>query len=302
MKSLTDYIHETKNNIASIGVETFNKYFADFDITRIPLSIRKKVIIDYKTISDFTDDVSEEYIYGSKEDVYETKKSSKQVAATQVMLNELKNKYKMDDYNFLTFDPYNESIVKVDKIPNYLQTTNSVLMPKILENVQVIKTEICSQGYYVVSEKTYYDKETDVEWVRLIFAPSIQEDISTQIRNHIDILYYWSPFANKKSIEEKGIIPSNEGRVYTYSNKRVCLCTVGSKDRAFNKMMVNTTKNRKRKNKDFDGKYNIYAISLRKLPNDMKLYLDPHGKSKNCIYVTKTIPYNSIIDIEEKQY
>lgn len=298
MKKLIDFINENKQ---SEGVKEFYKYFKDFDITNIPLNIRKQKATDFKKIFDFSNDISEEYLC-SEDVIDESKTSNVQVEATQIMLESLKEKYKLNDYNFLAYDPNNVCIVKIDKIPNYLQTTHSVLLQKVLENVQIIKTEICNRGYYVVSEKSYYDKETDIEWVRLIFDPVVQENISKQVLNHVDILYHCSPIHNKISIEKNGIIPSNEGRVYTYNNKRVYLFTAGPKDSSFVKMMTNTTKNRKKLNKDFDGKYNIYTILSRKLPKDIKFYFDPHGTSKNCIYTTTTIPYSSIIDVEETQY
>lgn len=136
MKSITDYINETKDSKSSVGIEIFNKYFADFDISNIPLSIRKKKVANCKTIYDFSNDVSEEYLIGDTDDIYESKESSKQVEATQIMLNELKRKYKMNDYNFLAYDPNNVCIVKIDNIPNYLQTTNLVLMPNVLKMQQ----------------------------------------------------------------------------------------------------------------------------------------------------------------------
>lgn len=89
-KKLIDFINENKQ---SEGVKEFDKYFKDFDITNIPLNIRKQKATDFKKILDFSNDISEEYLC-SEDVIDESKTSNVQVEATQIMLESLKEKYK----------------------------------------------------------------------------------------------------------------------------------------------------------------------------------------------------------------
>lgn len=299
MKSIKQFIVENEYKLYSVDEahRLLNKYFNSLDFRVIPLSLRKKSIKDYQEIFNDTKLASEESLLQLKDNIYESLKTD--IESTQKAIQTLKDKYKMLDCQFKAIHPYDVQIVSVDKIPNYIATTNSVLLPLVRKNVEIIIKEMDEIGYYKVREESRYDKETNCEWVLLMFDPKVQEDISTQIRKRCSRLYHISPFYNYESIKEKGLIPSNNGRVYKFNKDRVYLLTVDLNHFDFKKMLINTAADRKRRDKSFDGKFVIYEIKTSKLPNDIKFYLDPHGR--NCIYTNTLIPYTAIIDEEEKQ-
>ena len=198
---------------------------------------------------------------------------------------------------FTAYDPFDVQIVKVEQIPNYLQTTNSILLPYVTESVKTIKKEMLDNGYYYVNEREYYDKDTKHDWVMLIFDPIRQDSISSQIKSHCDILYHCSSTKNKKSILENGFVPKNEGRVYHYYENRVYFHTDSPKSSEFKRMMSNLTKNRKKNDISFDGKYDLYYIDMNSINDDIDFFKDPHGH--NSIFTKEKISSDSIIKISE---
>ena len=98
---------------------------------------------------------------------------------------------------------------------------------------------------------------------------------------------------------EKGILPQNESRVYTYNSKRVYLLTTDPKSDSFKTMMSNITKNRKKKESSFDEKYYVYWIDVDEL-GDISFYYDAHGR--NSIFTNSPIPTNAIIKSKEIQF
>ena len=287
VKKLDEFsnIDLSSNRILNMAHEIYNEYLNNFNILDIPKSI-KDVEIDYEFVSKFASDVSESAIIGINENTIVNN-----VEPISDVVKNLQAKYKINGMLFTVYDPFGVKIVKVENVPNYLQSTNSVLLPYIIKSVNTIKEEFKNNGYYCVNERQYFDKDTNRDWVMLIFDPIKQDDISTQIRNNCDILYHCSPLINNDSILKNGLIPKNEGRIYHYYEDRVYLHTNSPKSSEFKKMMQNITQNRKRLDNSFDGKYNLYYIDVNLLDNEF--FKDPHGI--NSIYTKTKVPANAIV-------
>lgn len=297
MKNINDYLIESANKKEkSKAYKSFQDYFDNFDFNSIPASERNKDVEDYEDIAKASKMATEASL---EDDVIIESNNNGEIKSVSQVVEELKVKYNMRDYQFRVYNPFEVQIVTVDQIPNYLESYNSVLMQFILNNVDIIKWEMERCGYYTVREEVHTDKETNRKWVFLMFDPIRQEDISTQIKNNCTTLYHCSPSKNHNLIMEKGILPQNESRVYTYNSKRVYLLTTDPKSDSFKTMMSNITKNRKKKESSFDEKYYVYWIDVDEL-GDISFYYDAHGR--NSIFTNSPIPTNAIIKSKEIQF
>lgn len=292
MKNINEYIKENKQ---SKIYNIFQQYFDNFDFDTIPDSERNKDAEDYEDIAKSIHMASEASL---DEDII-VENNNNEVHSILRTIEDLKYKYNMQDYQFRVYNPFEVQIVTVDNIPNYLQSNNSVLLQYVLNNVDIIKQEMKKNGYYVVREEVHKDKKTDRKWVFIMFDPIKQEDITEQIKNNCTTIYHCSPAKNHKLIMEQGILPQNESRIYTYNSKRVYLHTSDPKSDSFKTMMSNITKNRKKLDNSFNGKYYVYWIDVDEL-NDIVFYYDAHGK--NSIFTTSSIPVTAIIKSKEIQF
>ena len=113
MKNLKEFIDINKIH------KLFKQFCDNFDITTIPLEDRKKTM-DLAKINKIYNELSESGLIGlDDKTIYEN--TNKKVESIYVVIDNLKEKYKLEDYNFEVYNPFGVDIVKVDNIPNYLQ-------------------------------------------------------------------------------------------------------------------------------------------------------------------------------------
>lgn len=296
MKSLLTYIFEKKQATRDNNPHhLFKQYFNNFDFDSIPFRERNKDVVDYEEIAKSSRMATE----ANTDDDVIIESNTENIESVSQVIEELKKKYQMNDYQFRVYSPFDVQIVTVDKIPNYLQSTNSVLMQYVENNVEIIKKEMSRCGYYVVREEVHFDNKTHQKWVFLMFDPIRQEDITTQIKSHCTTLYHCSPLKNHTSIMKNGILTHNEGRVYKYNSKRVYLLTTDPKSESFKTMMSNVSSNRKKRDRSFDGKYYVYWIDVDELEN-ITFHYDAHGR--NSIFTESSIPLRAIFKSKEIQF
>ena len=290
--------HMTPEEIHKI----YDKYVDEFDINSIPLSIRNKCYKDIKSIYDFKNGPASEYTVDDVIEFNENKNiENKNIESVRVIIHKLVSIYGFDSNLFKAFNPYKVMIVEVKKLPVYMETTMSAIIPDIDKNIEIIEKEMNAGGYYK-SYQTFFVDEQGKKWSHLIFDPIRQDSITKQIKDNCSVLFHYSDLKNDESIKQYGILAKNEGRRYVYNENRVYLFPDkldGENIKHLN-MMNNITSNRKRNNPKFDGKYMRYTILVSELPNDMEFYRDPHGDG--CIFTTMDIPVDAIIKSNEVDF
>ena len=134
----------------------FKQYFDNFNFSSIPASERDKDPEDYVKIAKLSKLASEVDL--SESIIIESNDGS--IRSVLDVINELKSKYKMGDYQFSVYSPFDVQIITVDNITNYLQTTYSILSQFVENNVNIIKKELERCGYYCVREEVHKDEQT----------------------------------------------------------------------------------------------------------------------------------------------
>lgn len=297
MKKLTDYVKEKnidlkdKLRVKKLAKEAFDRFLDEFDVSKYKNDLDKQTT-NFAEIYKFAHDISED---GYINDIYGNDKinEDKKIEPIYNVVERLKQRYHLFDYQFMAYAPNHVTVVSVKKIPNYLKTTNSILLNNTLENVATIKKEFEDSGYYCTSERAY----KPYDYVILIFDPYKQEDIGEQIRSSFTQLYHFTPLKNHESIMKNGFVPMNEGRMYTYFNNRIYLCTTDPKSKSFTQMLSNVSKSRKHLDESFDGKFMLYTVDVDKIPNNINFYYDAHGQ--DCVYVTEHLPFDIVINYKE---
>lgn len=292
-------LFEDNSSQSNSYLSIIDEYLEKFDINSIPEEIRNEQYIDYEPIFNFVNrnnrewvlDENEEFLYESQEDV--------NIQSIREVFNRLKNYYHIyDKYQFEVLSPNNVSIVNVLKIPKYYEGVGIITLANVKKNVDIIIKEFAMSGYKMVREKIKTDNNNR-EWITLVFNPIKQEPLSTQIRRHCRYVYHSTPVDKYELIEEKGYItPQNAKRVYDYPEPRIYLYTSNPEDDDYINMMKNTTTNRQRKDRNFDGDYYLLEISTRKLPDDMQLFYDPNANNEHFVFVTLPIPITAIKEKE----
>lgn len=293
IKYFSEFVNES-NVVNKKALQTFEEFFKTFDINSIPEIVRDKSYIDYSDIFDFLNKVDR--FRNVDENFNYIHESSDEPSSIEKVVNKLVNQYNVDQtFSIRVYDSYGVKIVKVDKIPQYSQTTFSVMVPLIENNLRIISTELDACGYYEVAKHNYVD-DRGKQWSFMIFDPKVQNTITEQLKDQYMYLYHCSPSSNDDSIMKNGIIPNNSKGFYNFNEKRVYLHYYSPTSSDFKKIMQKVVSNRKKTIKNYDTHHIVYVISLKKLPKDIEFFQYPHA---DAVFTTSVIPTSAIVDKDE---
>ena len=280
---------------AYVAHKSFEDFMRKFDINAIPKEVRDELYIDYSDNDNFLNKTSEFREVDENFNEIKNNQNSDTISIDSVV-NKLVQEYNLDKYfSIKVFDTYNVKIVNVDKIPQYSQTANAILVPMIEKNIDIVEKELDKCGYYRVAKHDYKDAEGR-QWSFIIFDPKEQKSITEQIKSQYEYLYHCSPSTNDESIKKNGIIPQNSKNFYNFKEKRVYLHYLTPNNQEFKNMMKKFIDSRKRKDPNFNSKMNVYTISIDNLPKDIEFFQDPHAQA---IYTLSSIPAKAIIKTRE---
>lgn len=159
-------------------------------------------------------------------------------------------------------------------------------------NFEVIKKAMKLCGYYLGSPKE--NKIGNDPVIELQFEPKIQVDESEKIRNEETFLYHLTPMYNIGKIKHIGFSPRLKNELFSYPSRTYFIRGSVSKEDVLNLGEQLCAANTSLGN---DGRYALITIDLGKVPDGVKMFLDPNYQYG--IFVMENISSNVIIDIEE---
>lgn len=102
-------------------------------------------------------------------------------------------------------------------------------------------------------------------------------------------LYHWAPQYRYNDIQERGLYPHSENLLFDYPYRIHLLKSNLSKAEIMNYGRILCDAN---ENLNNDGTYILFAVDLRKLPDDFEIYYDP--KFEDGYYCKEPIPAQAI--------
>lgn len=267
------------------------KSFLDsYDINAIPQESKNRQYKDYKPILDFLNNVCESRIYENQSSIT---KQGISVESTRNIIDNIKDHFELEAFQFRAYCPYNACIVEHSKIPYHYQTSCSILTPVIATNIDIVTNEMENGGYNKIKEKIFTDSDGR-KWVIMIFDPVKQDSVTDQIKKAYPYIYYTTEAKNKENIETAGLKPQSTTNLDFNNNEPRLYLYYGSPNaESYINMMKNIANDRKMNDDTFDGTYAQFTIDTDILPDDAEFFDDPRGN--NYIYTQSIIPPSAII-------
>lgn len=162
-------------------------------------------------------------------------------------------------------------------------------------NFEIIKKAMRLCGYSLGAPKESEIHKYPV--VELQFEPEHQTDESKKIRKEEKVLYHLTPMYNLGKIKHIGFSPRLRNELFSYPSRLYFLR--GSVDE---NEILNLGKQLCKYNSSLgnDKKYALITLDLKKIPNDIKMFLDPNYLYG--IFVTENISSDVIVDIKEVDF
>lgn len=162
-------------------------------------------------------------------------------------------------------------------------------------NLEVIKKAMRLCGYYLGAPKE--SEISNYPVVELQFEPEHQVDESKKIRKEESILYHLTPMYNLTKIKNIGFSPILRNELFSYPSRLYFLRGSVSEEEIFNLGKQLCKYNSSLGN---NNKYALITLDLEKIPNDIKIFLDPNYVYG--IFVTENISPNVIKDVREIKF
>lgn len=279
--------------------DAWDEYFRTFDLSSIPSELKCRACEVYsdkfnrlsmlECVWDENYDFDNEIL--NEGEVINV--SPNNIKSVEDITTELMNKTAMLDFQFDVYRNNNIINVRVSKIPRFLQYAHSVLVPIIKDNVEFIKEYYDKNGYYCIREQEYIDKETKERWFMMLFNPKYQNSINKQMFDAgVEDIYHCAPSIYHNFIVKNGFKPScNDYDV------RAFFSIISKRNNVkFLDMLRKRIPIIKKQNKDFDGIFNYYKLSLEAILDVVTFYYDPNG-TKGDIYTKDVVPYSAVTNI-----
>lgn len=294
-RNFLEIIHYNIINIKKYTIMETNNIF---DIDKIPILLLDKSYFDYEEYYETFDIHSL-----SESNIYENEKIDV-IYSSHDIINDLMNTYNISTFQIKTKNTnsvdYIEAKMALDELPNYISLRESLLIPDINDNTNIITEFLDDHGYYLANSKVSTDKRGR-RWYVMIFDPKKQESIKEQVLKYHDIAYHTTPSSNAESIEENGIIARVSFKPYKTISNRVYLYLGRPVNPKYVQMMRDISSRLHSENKLFTGDFTEFEIDLSKLP-DSDFFYDVHGYNKDFIYTTSNIPVDAINKEIDKEY
>lgn len=167
----------------------------------------------------------------------------------------------------------------------------AIKVPIVGDNLERVEKAFTLCGYYLGFSKK--DKLKPNTIYELQFEKKYDDDFSKQLRQHESILYHVSPTYYAEKIKHIGLTPRSRNGMFDYPDRTYFI--IGSAKEII--PYVVSELDASLANKMNNGKYCVMTLDLKRIPENVKFYLDPN--SKYSVYTYDNISPNSIIDTEE---
>ena len=154
------------------------------------------------------------------------------------------------------------------------------LIANMEDNEETIRTAMSNEGYYL-SRKFYVTKE-NIPYIRFVFHPKQQTDVTCLLKNNKENLYHWSPMENVSSILQNGLIPKHNSEFEEYPS-RIYVFEPVSKEMLKNGLTETPPVDKsptglllsmsQRTGKTLFG---LFEINKESLPDTVRFYYDPN--------------------------
>lgn len=246
-----------------------------FDITKIPEEQLRKQYVNYE-ITSVPDHYGSPLIKNEKENyIVENKEISYPlIEVKKIMLK----KYSLEDWQF-------KIVTNANKIEVAL------LIPNIVNNLKTIVSDMKQLGYFPGAKRNI--NSFNMRWMQVQFEPLYQKEENDELLK-MPYLYHITPFYNLESIKNNGILPKHENKKFNYPDRIYLIKYTVTEEQLKHlaQQLCNTNNNPKN-----DGKYCILTINTKKLPENIKLFLDPNYEL-GC-FTNETIPFNCVDYVDE---
>lgn len=111
-----------------------------------------------------------------------------------------------------------------------------------------------------------------MDWLQLQFEPVYQDDETDTLKSK-GFLYHITPEYNLESIKKNGIVPKSENNLFNYPD-RIYLVKADTNAIELENLIKQLWQHNK--NSSNNGEYCVLKINTRKLPEKIKLCLDPN--------------------------
>ena len=284
--------------------DAWDDYFIRFDLSSIPSELKRSA---YKVYSDKFNRLSmlecawdENYDFDNEilNEGEVINVSPNNIKSVEDITTELMNKTAMLDFQFDVYRNNTILNVRVSKIPRFLQYAHSALVPIIKDNVEFIKKFYDKNGYYCIREQEYIDKDTKEQWYMMLFNPKYQNSINKQMFDAgVEDIYHCAPSIYHNSIVKNGFKPSKGNDVMKYHDARTLFSTISKRNNwKFLDMLRKRIPIIKKQDKNFNGTFNYYKLSLDSILDVVKFYYDPNG-TKGDIYTKDVVPYSAVNNV-----
>ena len=165
----------------------------------------------------------------------------------------------------------------------------ALIIPNIDTNKDMLEDDMLQLGYFSGIALPF--KLHNMDWIQLQFEPLYQNDETNDLKNK-GVLYHITPKYNIDSIKKNGILPKSENNLFNYPNRIYLVksdITATQMEHLVKQLCQHNT------NPLNNGEYCILKINTRKLPETVKLYLDPNYEM-GC-WTSDEIPPNCIENI-----
>lgn len=248
-----------------------------FDISKISKEELRKQYVNYEIIS-----VPDHYgnpLMKDEKDNYITE--NKEISYPLIEVKKIMSKkYSLEDWQF-----------KIVTNSNKIEV--ALLIPNIDNNFKTIESDMKQLGYFPGAIRKIYT--FNMQWIQIQFEPLYQKEENDELLK-MPYLYHITPYYNFESIKTNGIIPKHENKRFNYPN-RIYLFKYTVTDEQLKHLAQQLCySNDNPKN---NGKYYILTINTKKLPENVKLYLDPNYEM-GC-FTDSIIPYECIDYVDEIQ-
>lgn len=176
-------------------------------------------------------------------------------------------------------------------------TLINVVLPINASNdvIGKIKHRMNSCGYFCPTP-IQYNKQFKI--AILLFEPKYSTDVSAEIKSKYKFLFHSTPKIYLQKILKVGIIPRSKNTLFMYPDRIYCMRGDNlTKEQLGILKNVQTVRNHSVQNNNKQNEYVLLTIDVRKLPETIKMYIDP--MSPNAILTHDNIPPTSIIKYED---
>lgn len=283
VKTFEEFINENsqlEKELSQYHVDDFlklDKTFKDIDLLDIPFKSLKKQYVDFETIISLPPSFGDPLFKRNRK----INESAEKTVDIQKVRKSIMKKYELEDWQF-----------KVQEVGNEIKV--AVIVPHIGSNEKMIIEDMVSMGYYYC--QTWYKKVKGLTYSCIRFDPKHIEDI-THLVKKMKYIKHLSPKYNLELIKKQGFIPLHKNEYFTYP-PRIHFFKENTTDEDIDDIgedLCNTNSNTKN-----DGTYILFTIDVSRIPEDVKFIYDSCSDLGVC--TEDKIPYDVVIDMEEKKY